>query len=83
MVVSTPSASPYLMPALVVSVLLNVATSAAIVGNYWQPQSLLNREDVLEEDEDDPLQECVLTVFKCLLTLNVGQPHLVSATILT
>ena len=54
------------MPALVVSVLLNVATSAAIVGNYWQPASLLNREDVdYDEGDEDPLQVCVLAVFNC------------------
>ena len=46
-VVQPPSISPFLMPALAVSVVLNIVTGGAVISNYFNDPT--SRNDVLSE----------------------------------
>ena len=50
-----PAVSPYLVPALVVSLLLNLVTGGAIVSNYMEPS--ISRQDTQPAEDTDPYQE--------------------------
>ena len=49
-----PAVSPYLVPALVVSLLLNLVTGGAIVSNYMEPG--ISRQDTEQAEDTDPYQ---------------------------
>ena len=64
-----PAVSPYLVPALVVSLLLNLVTGGAIVSNYMEPG--ISRQDTEQAENTDPYQAHIDVTGNIILLYNI------------